>query len=366
MHCECESTRDGKYIGGKFLCRHNNLSAVNPTLSEEWDYKLNKLGPENYSPMSDAKVFWICRINPCGCHSFSARISDRNRNTGCPMCSNRKLCPHNNLAYLNPELSLEWDYEKNEDGPENYSQNSGKKVFWICKNNVCGCHKWQAQIRERNRSTGCPFCTSKRVCEHNNLAYLQPELMKEWDYDKNKIAPDKYSQFTLAKVWWICSDNRNHKWRASISHRSSKSGCPFCKSSKGERYIVSILRSFNIPYEREWNHPNLGNKRFDFYFTYNNKIWIIEYDGIQHFKYNDFYHRNKEDFIHRQQIDKIKSFAIINSGYNLIRIDYTNNTEEKIKDHICYALHSNNHYYSNPEMYKYIYEGTIDEKYRLL
>ena len=71
------------------------------------------------------------------------------------------------------------------------------------KNNICGCHRWNASINNRtNRNSNCPFCSSQILCPHNNILYLYPEVCKEWDYQRNKNKPEKYSPGSNDKVWW--------------------------------------------------------------------------------------------------------------------------------------------------------------------
>jgi hypothetical protein len=58
-----------------------------------------------------------------------------------------------------PELSLEWNYEKNDLLPSEVTHKSGKKVWWICSE--CK-HEWQAKIANRANCMGCPKCALKR------------------------------------------------------------------------------------------------------------------------------------------------------------------------------------------------------------
>jgi hypothetical protein len=47
----------------------------------------------------------------------------------------------------------------------------------------------------------------------------------------------------------------------------------------------------------------------------------------------------------------IKTFVACNTGYKLIRIDYSNITDNDVRCHILRAFHLNNSiYYSNDEM----------------
>ena len=97
-----------------------------------------------------------------------------------------------NLKLLFPKLLAEWDHENNLKSPEDFSPNSHFKAWWICNLE----HKWQATINSRTRGHGCPFCSGRRVSPENNLTKLFPELVKEWDFKKNKTI--KPSDFTKA------------------------------------------------------------------------------------------------------------------------------------------------------------------------
>src|SRR5690242_4711556 len=86
----------------------------------------------------------------------------------------RYLCPHNNLGALYSHLILEW-HESNDLTIYDYLPSSNKMVVWICPKNECGCHVYTTTICNRTRpksGNGCPYCSNKIVCEHNNLEVL--------------------------------------------------------------------------------------------------------------------------------------------------------------------------------------------------
>ena len=129
-----------------------------------------------------------------------------------------------------PALLLEWDFEKN--GlllPKEIAATSKKKVWWKCFKG----HSWETTISSRTiQKTGCPFCSGlKAIAGKNDLATTNPELISEWDYEKNEIMPTLVKAGTSKKVWWKCS--QGHSWEATISSRAIlRTGCPFCSGLK--------------------------------------------------------------------------------------------------------------------------------------
>ena len=61
----------------------NDLLTTNPILASEWNCEKNDaLTPMDVLPNSNKKVWWKCSYG----HSWEARIADRNKGTGCPIC----------------------------------------------------------------------------------------------------------------------------------------------------------------------------------------------------------------------------------------------------------------------------------------
>jgi len=83
----------------------------------------------------------------------------------------------------NPVLIAEWNYEKNIDiSPAKLTLGSNKKIWWKCPHG----HEWQARIDSRNRGNGCPLCSGRySVIGENDLQTINPELAREWNYEKN-------------------------------------------------------------------------------------------------------------------------------------------------------------------------------------
>ena len=97
--------------------------------------------------------------------------------------------------------------------------------------------------------------------------------------------------------------------------------------SHGEEKIVKILTENNIKFEQQKTYDDLKSDknyllRFDFYLSDYNIL--IEYDGIQHFKYTEGSCWNdKINFIKTQNRDKKKNEYCLKNNIPLIRIPYT-------------------------------------------
>lgn len=147
----------------------------------------------------------------------------------------------NSLAKKNPELSKEWNYEKN-DGltPEMFTSGSGVEVWWKCSLG----HEWQAQINSRNRGRKCPFCSNQKVLPgFNDLAYLRPDLAETWDYSKNEgLLPTEVVAKSSKKAWWICPKGHD-SYKMRIVDRTKGEGCRKCRNEAiGARFSKKVLQ----------------------------------------------------------------------------------------------------------------------------
>lgn len=139
--------------GQQILSGYNDLATKRPDLMLEWDSKLNDDNPRELSPNSSKKVYWIC---PKG-HQYKAAITKRNHGRNCSVCAGKQIIVGvNDFSTLQPELAVEWDFEKNEFLPTEYTEHSNKKVYWKC--GICA-HSWLAQISKRvYGKCNCPKC----------------------------------------------------------------------------------------------------------------------------------------------------------------------------------------------------------------
>lgn len=218
-----------------------------PELVAEWDYDKNAgLDPAKLAKNSHKKVWWLCSKG----HSWEAKVYNRSGGRGCPYCSGRRpIVGENDLATTHASLIKEWDADKNEILPSNVSSGSDKKVWWKCNSG----HSWEATVSSRALGGNkCPYCAGlKPTSGINDLATLHPELLAEWDFDKNIAAPSTFTKKSGKKVWWRCS--KGHGWEASVSSRTGlKSGCPYC-SGRIPLAGKSDLATTNPSVAAEWD-----------------------------------------------------------------------------------------------------------------
>lgn len=292
----------------KVLEGFNDLVTTNPKLIVEWDYDKNSIQPTEVVAGSGKKVWWKCSLG----HSWNAEIRSRAKNnTGCPYCSNNKvLAGFNDLSSRYPMIADEWDYDKNVGlKPSEFLYASDKKVFWKCSKG----HSWVTSIRKRTeRKSGCPFC-----CEHhqkiavgyNDLATTNPDLLEEWDYDKNvDVMPQEITAGSGIKVWWKC--RLGHSWQGIVYNRAKKGDrCPDCysKTSFSEQAVLYYLKKYIS--ERVVNREKIAyqGKSYEIDVLIPTLSTGVEFDGY-------YWHKNKLDY------DKDKDIAITNLGIKLFHI----------------------------------------------
>ena len=298
------------------VCRHNSFAHLRPDLLKEWDWEKNEnIDPYTIAIFSSKKMWWLCPTTTCAffCkHSWKTAIVWRtsDRSTSCPYCAKQKRCEHNSFAYLRQDLLKEWDWEKNENiDPYSLALGTNQKCWWRCPRFTCTfecSHSWLASVNSRTNdkisvnSHGCPYCAKQKNCEHNSFAYLRPDLLKEWDWEKNEnIDPYSLALGTNQKCWWICGENASHVWNVVVRSRTQGTGCPKCCRSRMEKLAIECLQEVSqeetemdireIDEEKRlFDYPH-GRLRCDVYGRIivpslsSQQQFVIELDGEHHF-----------------------------------------------------------------------------------
>lgn len=296
-----------------------NLITEYPEVAREWDYIKNAgQKPEDFSPCSSHKAWWICSYNPA--HQWSAKISNRTSlKRGCPLCVRefktsyparalfyylRQACP--DCVCEEPFLKYKMDIFLpginvviEHDG---YYYHSGKATQKRAEKKDAALHKAGLRVLrvsdsknlsepvifqkeaiiyrydERNqyldhmiaavfRYLGLnpfDFDHQRDLYEINQLYYHErkkrslaveyPDIAKEWS-SKNKMKPDTVLSGSPRKVWWRCRKCGQEYPAAIVSRTKNQSNCPFCANLQA--YEGNCLAALRPEIALQW-HPTLN------------------------------------------------------------------------------------------------------------
>lgn len=251
-----------------------------PNIIKEWDRDRNgSINPLNVPARSNKKYWWKCSK----CHQGYLASPDKktSRNYGCPVCSNYLVIKGINDFESNyPELMKDWDYEKNKGvEPSSISKRSITRVSWRC--HQCG-FEWNSRVRDATKKKiNCPKCSKIDSANKKHLSELDKngclsneDLLKDWDYEKNKMLPSEVTSNTNTYAFWKCHVC-GYGWKAKISNRSNGRGCPCC-SNKVVVKGINDLETTHRELAREW-HPtkNEGLLPSDVTYGMGKKVWWL-------------------------------------------------------------------------------------------
>lgn len=287
MHSPCP------FCQGYYLTDKNRFSTCFPEIASEWHptknrklwietmgtwhevrnrrvppaerQKNRRLRPSDVSVNSHEYAWWLCKNK----HSWQAVVADRIRyQTGCPYCTNQKVCFENSLEGKHPALAKMWHPSRNLPLlPSEVVPGSNKVVWWRCPK--VAIHVWDAPVYRivRSRKAGhrsCPFCVGKRLSPDNTLAAKCPTAAKLWHPTRNKLKPTDVAPKSNKVVWWLCP--KRHEWKCpvymierAISNNHTGYGCPHCSGR-----AVSDENSLAVKHPslaKLWWHPELNLPR---------------------------------------------------------------------------------------------------------
>ena len=142
--------------------------------------------------------------------------------------------PQNAFSSTHRDLSMEWNYEKNDPlKPNNFTSGSHFKAWWSCTNKKHP--SFDQIIKSRVKGDGCPYCSHQKVIFEDSIAYLHPEIAREWHYDLNDKLPEKISENSGYEAWWICP-LKGCEYQKVVRHRTiKKQDCKECFGIKNRK-----------------------------------------------------------------------------------------------------------------------------------
>lgn len=241
---------------------------------------------------------------------------------GCPECKRRK----NNKTH---KQFMEEFYYKNPNANNIDILSKYKRIDSKidCRCKICG-HTWSTKPNGLLEGKGCKICGIERQKQKmtksheqfiKEISIINPNIEILGTYEKNDI-----------DIKCKCK-KCNHIWYSKPhALTTNKTGCPKCKSSKGEDKIAMFLQEKEIDFmmNKRYFKDLFGiggqNLKPDFIIE-DRKVWI-EYDGIGHFEPKDFAGKGeewaKENFETLKYHDKLKDEYANEHGWKLIRIPY--------------------------------------------
>lgn len=134
------------------------------------------------------------------------------------------------------------------------------------------------------RGKGCPYCKNRKVLiGFNDIQTTHPEIA---DLLVNKSDKTEYIYGTNKKLLFKCKECGS-EYKSSPKFVTERT-CKFCrdKVSLSEKLMKSFLEQLNVKYIHQLSNKTFDwcrSYRYDFYFEYNNKSYIIETNGSQHY-----------------------------------------------------------------------------------
>lgn len=190
------------------------------------------------------------------------------------------------------------------------------RIYWHC---ICDCGAERDVLTSHlkdGHTRSCGSCTrAKNLVGQKFGKLLVIEKTKKRTNDR--------------KVIWkcLCDCGNIHETDTSSLLLGRVQSCG-CEISRGENQIEKILTNNNINYIKQFDFDDCKNPetnfklKFDFYLVDYNIL--IEYDGIQHFHWqNNSDWNTKEKFFKTRQLDIIKNNYCKEHSITLIRIPYT-------------------------------------------
>lgn len=224
-----------------------------------------------------------------------------------------KECRYNKLSKTKLH-SNEWFIEKLKSKNLNYellSDFNGTARNVTVKNLDCG-HSYEAIANNILKGSGCPLCHGMKDTS-SFKEIIQNKYPNEYE-----ILGEYINNRTPIAIKHSCG----YSWKVIPKDLLKSFRCPNCNKSLGEREVERFLRSKNLSFVCQYKFNDCIDKRplpFDFAVFINENIFLIEFDGSQHYGISGSWgKRNTSTHKH----DCIKNEYCKSNNIPLLRIPY--------------------------------------------
>lgn len=170
-----------------------------------------------------------------------------------------------------------------------------------------------------NRRRNCPVCGNTKVVPGiNDIQTVDPEFAK-WIVNKDDML--LYARNSNKEILMQCPVCK--RTFMGIPNRYKTIPSCICNDnvSYPEKFMSSVLNQLKINYIYQLNNSTFEwckSYRYDFYFEYNSKKYIIEMDGAFHYMHN---YNNNMTVDEAKKIDNIKDKLAEANNCKMIRIN---------------------------------------------
>ena len=198
-------------------------------------------------------------------------------------------------------------------------------------------HEFEADWHHFQLGRRCPYCSiPPRKIELGINTIWDTD---RWMIEKLGVSEEDAKTHTKCsndKIQIICPNcGKNREVQISDIYGNKSNGCSCGDGvSYNEKFIISLLDQLNIKYKKEYKTEWSNNRRYDFYFEYNDKKYIVECNGEQHYKQTTRKGDKIRTLQEEQENDRLKEQLALNNGIEYIIIDCRYSELNWIKDNI--------------------------------
>lgn len=208
------------------------------------------------------------------------------------------------------------------------AESRGGRAYWLCKCTACGNSKEVAGAHLRGgRSTNCGCVRMEKMRQ----ASIKDETGKIYGflYVNRMATEEEKPRKDKEGIYWNCTCQKCGRENVIIFGdylRKGETKSCGCINSFNESKICQILDNANIKYQQQYRFKDLTSTgrqcdqlMFDIaVFNKEQLIYLIEYDGIQHFEEGHF----KNNFKITHNNDLLKNQYCFEHNIPIIRIPY--------------------------------------------
>ncbi len=180
------------------------------------------------------------------------------------------------------------------------------------------------------RGQGCPKCGGTQLINTEEFIKRAREIHGDlYNYDQVK--------YINSNNYILINCKEHGLFKQKPPYHLCGQGCPHCNVSVGELQIMKFLKDNNIIFISQYSFDDLKYIKLLYFdiaiFDKNGKLLcLIEYNGIQHYVYNEFYHKTLEGFELHKYKDKLKIDYTISHEIPLFIIRYDEDIIKRMKE----------------------------------